>query len=79
MYEFDKGDLFIEIGDNGEHFDFFDTTDNIYIIVGGILRLHISKAQDLMRNDFMFYAADGMTLVNHMEFIDPSTIGEDNG
>jgi len=79
VYEFDKGDLFIEIGDNGEHFDFFDTTNNIYIMVGDILRLHISKTEDLTRNDYMFYAADGLTLVSHMEFIDPLTIGEDNG
>jgi hypothetical protein len=79
MYEFDKGDLFIQIGDNGEHFDFFDTTNNIYITVGGILRLHISKTEDLAKNDFMFYAANGMTIVSHMEIIDPSTIGEDNG
>lgn len=79
MYDFYNGDLFIDIGDNGEHFKFFDTTNNVYITVGGIVRLKINKTADLTRNDFVFYAADGLTMLSHMEFIDPLTIGEDNG
>jgi hypothetical protein len=78
MYDFDKGDLFIEIGDDGECFKFFDTTRNIYITVGGILRLQITKTEDLMQNHYKFYGSNGMTIVSHMEIIDPSTIGEDN-
>ena len=79
MYDFDKGDLFIEIGDDGECFKFFDTTRNIYITVGGILRFQITKTDDLMKNHFVSYSANGQTKLSCFEIIDPSTIGEDNG
>lgn len=78
MYDFDKGDLFIEISDPGDKFIFDDEVKNIYISVGGILRLQITKSDDLMANYFTFFSADGTTMVSHIEIIDPETIGDDN-
>ena len=76
MYEFDKGDLFIDIHDPGDRFIFDDETKRIFITVGGIMRLQIIKDENSMTNHFTFYSADGRTMVSHIEIIDPETIGD---
>lgn len=81
MYEFDKGDLFIEISDPGDRFVFDDETQNIYISIGGVLRFTASKEMSesgVYQNMFVYYSADGNTVLTQSEIIDPETIGDND-
>lgn len=80
MYEFDKGDLFIEISDPGDRFVFDDETQNIYISIGGVIRLVVSKEMTdsgVYQNLFCYYSADGSTVLTQYEIIDPEVIEDE--
>jgi hypothetical protein len=76
MYDFEKGDLFIDIADPGDTFVFEDKTNTIFISIGGILRFSVAKYThgEVIRNVYTFYSADGNTIVTNTEFIDEGVI-----
>jgi hypothetical protein len=76
MYEFDKGDLFIDIDDPGNHFHFDDVANTVFVTVGGILRFSVQKfvQGSVVKNVYSFYSADGDTVVTNTEFIDEGVI-----
>lgn len=79
MYEFDKGDLFIDIDDPGNHFDFDGATTTVFVTVGGLLRFSVQKfvQGSVARNVYSFYSADGDTVVTNTEFLDEGVIDND--